>query len=64
MFLSVYLSVCLSVTSQFCIEMTAQIKLILAWRLRSSYPTLCYKDMWVSQKITYFPLELCPKLWI
>jgi len=30
----------------------------LAWRLRFTYPTLCYKETRVP-KINYFPLELC-----
>jgi len=34
----------------------------LARRLPPTYPTLCYKESWVSPKLGYFPLGLCPKL--
>jgi len=27
----------------------------LAWRLSSTYPTLCYKEIWVSPKIRVIP---------
>ena len=32
----------------------------LAWRLPSTYPTLCCKEIWVSLKIS---VGLCYKLW-
>ena len=60
--LSVCLSVCPSVTSRYCIERTARIELFLAWTLPSTYPTLCCKEIWVSPKLGYLPLELCAKL--
>jgi len=59
------LSICLSATSWYCIETTGQIELVLAWRLLSTYPTLCYKEIRVIrylQNSGYFPLELCRKL--
>ena len=34
----------------------------LARRPLSVYPTLRCKEIWVSPKLGYFPLELCPKL--
>ena len=35
-----------------------------AWRLLSTSPTLCFKEIQVSTKIrVYFPLELFSKLW-
>jgi len=35
-----------------------------AWRLLSTSPTLCFKEIQVSTKIrVYFPLELFRKLW-
>jgi len=52
-------SVCLfvrpSVTSQHCIETSGRIKLFLAWKLPSSYPGLCYKEIWVSLKMRVLP---------
>jgi len=38
----VRLSVRPSVTSRYSIETTGRIELVLAWRLPSTYPTLCY----------------------
>ena len=35
----------------------------LARRLPSTYTTLSCKEIWVSPKLRYFCLELCPKLW-
>ena len=56
-------SVCLSITSRFCIETTGPIELVLAWRLPSIYPTLCWKRKFsYLQKLGYFPLGLYPKL--
>ena len=60
--LSVCLSVRPSVTSRYCIETTGRIELFLVGMLPSIYPTLCCKEIWVSQKLGYFPLELCAKL--
>jgi len=34
----------------------------LTHRLLSTSPTLCFKEIQVSTKIRYFPLELFPKL--
>ena len=50
--LRVRLSVCLSVTSRCCIETRGRIELVLARRLSFTYPTLCFKEIWVSPKIT------------
>ena len=36
---------------------TGRIELVLAWRLPSTYPTLCYKKIWVSQKTGVLPFE-------
>jgi len=49
------MSVCLSVTSRSLIETDGRIELVLAWRLRSTYPTLRSKNILVSPK-KYFPL--------
>ena len=47
--------VCLSVrppvTSRYCIETNGQIELVLAWRILSTYSTLCYKKSWVSARV-------------
>jgi len=60
---SVCLSVRPSVTSRHCIETTGRIELVfLARRPLSVYPTLRCKEIWVSPKLGYFPLELCPKI--
>ena len=47
-----FLSSCVrpSVTSRCCIETTGRIEL-LARRLPSNYPTLRYKEIWISPKI-------------
>ena len=37
--------------------MAGQIELFLAWRLLSTYPTLCYKEIWISSKIKVLPPE-------
>ena len=60
--LSACLSVRPSVTNRYCIERTGRIELFLARTLPSTYPTLCCKEIWVSPKLGYFPLELCAKL--
>jgi len=46
---------CLSVTSWYCTETTGWIELFLAWTLLSTYPTLCYKEIWVSPKTRVLP---------
>ena len=49
---------CPSVLStQAGIETTGRIELVLAWRLPSTYPTLCYKKIWVSQKTGVLSFE-------
>ena len=53
---------CLFITRQYCIETTGRIELVLACRLPSTYPTLCFKEIWLLPKIRVLPLELCPKL--
>ena len=45
---SVCLSVCLSVTSRYSVKRDERINLILAWRLFSTSPTLCFKEIQVS----------------
>jgi len=42
------LSVCLSVTSRYSVKRDERINLILAWRLFSTSPTLCFKEIQVS----------------
>jgi len=44
-------SVCLSVTSRQCIETIGRIELVFDMGLPSTYPTLCFKESWVSPKI-------------
>jgi len=36
----------------------------LAWMLPSTYPTLCHKNIRLSPNQGYFPVELCPKLYV
>ena len=55
--LSVCLSVCLSQ-----IAVLNESSWFLARELAFTYPTLCYKKIWVSPKMLYLNLELCPKL--
>jgi len=50
----VHVSVCLSVTSLYCIETTGRIELAFATGLLSSFGYF--------HKLGYFPLELRPKL--
>jgi len=50
-----------SVTSSYCIKTTGQIELVLAWMLPSNCPMLRWKEIRISQKYEYSPLELCPK---
>jgi len=52
---SVHQSIRHMVISQYCIETTGRIKLLLVWMLPSTYLTLCYKETWVSPKITVLP---------
>ena len=42
----------LSATSRYCIETTGRNRrlLVYAWRLPSTFPTLCYEEIWVSLK--------------
>ena len=54
---SVCLSVCLSQ-----IAVLNESSWFLARELPFTYPTLCYKKIWVSPKMLYLNLELCPKL--
>ena len=58
-------SVCLSAKSRYAnwyIETTGRIEPVLAWRLPSTYPTLCYKEFVYLQKLGYLnPLGLCLK---
>jgi len=55
--LALYLlsAVRLSATSQYCIEMTGRNKLVFGTEACSTYPTLCYKKIRVSAKITVLP---------
>jgi len=43
--------VCVSVISQYCIEMAKCFELFLVYRLSSTYRTLCCKEIYVSLKI-------------
>ena len=56
------LSVCLSITSRCSVKKMDGLICFLAWRLLSTSPTLCLKEIQVSAKITVLPLELFPKL--
>jgi len=48
----VRLSVHPSVTNRYCIETTGRIELVSAWRLSSTYPTLCHKEIYeISQHL-------------
>ena len=42
----VRLSVHSSVTNRYCIETTGRIELVSAWRLSSTYPKLCHKEIY------------------
>ena len=46
-----------SITSRYCIETIGLIEMVLAWRLSSTYPTLCYKpkEIRVPPKIREIP---------
>jgi len=46
-----------SVTSRYCIETIGLIEMVLAWKLPSTYPTLCYKpkEIRVPPKIREIP---------
>jgi len=50
MALCLCLSVCLSVTSQSCIETDERIEQFLTWELPSTYPILRYKQILVFSK--------------
>jgi len=52
---SLSLSVCLSVTSRYCIETSGRIELVLAWRLPSTCFTLHWKERWVSPNTRALP---------
>ena len=52
--------VCPSVTSRYCIETDGRIQVVLARKLFSTYPTVCYKEIRISPKYGHFPLKLCP----
>jgi len=58
--LAMSVSVCLSVTSRYCIETAERIR-------RRSYPRFILhcvvREFVYLQKEGYFPLELCPRLW-
>jgi len=56
-------SVCLSVTSRYCIETAERIELVFSTEAPSAYPTLYYKRIRVYPKIRILPRELYPKLW-
>ena len=52
-----------SVICRYCIETTGRIELFfLPWRLRSTYPTLCFKEIWVSPKLGSSLWDFAPKL--
>ena len=53
--LSARRSVCPYVTSRYCIETTGRIELIVGIGLPSTDPTLCYKEICVSPKISVLP---------
>ena len=57
------MSVCLSVTRRYCIETAALVEMLFARRFPSTYLPPRFKDIRVSPKRGYFPMELCPKLW-
>ena len=54
---------CVRVTSWCSIETAGQIELVLTWRLLSTYPALCFKEIQVSTKMQAFPTgTLCYQL--
>ena len=53
---------CLSQAGISCMETTGRIRLVLLWRLPSTYHTLCYEKFGYRQKRRYFPQELCSKV--
>jgi len=54
---------CVRVTSWCSIETAGQIELVLTWRLLSTYPALCFKEIQVSTKMQAFPMgTLCYQL--
>ena len=55
-------SVCLSVTSRCSIKMDELVNLVLAWRLLSTSPTLCFKEIQISTKIRVLSSGTFPKL--
>ena len=54
----VCLSVCLSVTSRYCIEKAD--RAVVADKLLSVYPTLCWKKIRISPKLTVRPSATAP----
>ena len=57
---AVYMYACcrrVSVTSRYCglSKRLDKSNWFAAWRLPSTYPTLCYKEIWVSPKIMVLP---------
>jgi len=52
------LSVCLSVTSRYCIEKAD--RAVVADKLLSVYPTLCWKKIRISPKLTVRPSATAP----
>ena len=56
--LATALCLCPSVTSWCSIETAERIGLVLAQTFLSTYPILCCKEIQVSSKQGYFPLEL------
>jgi len=48
----VCLSVSVSIYSRYSIESDGWLDLVLAWRLLSTSPTQCYKEIQVSTKVT------------
>jgi len=62
---AVCVSVCPSVASRYCIEITGRIEMVF-WRgyfLPSIPHCALRKFRYISPKQRYFPLGLCPKLW-
>ena len=57
------LSVCLSVTSRCSITTAERIDLILAWSFLRLTLHYNFKEIRVSPKYGYSPVEFCPRLW-
>jgi len=54
-------SLCMSVTSQHCIESAAGIKLVFGMEASFDLSCTVIRKFRYLQKCGYFPLELCPK---